>query len=277
MSPVYAGNRFQYSRLIQTDNVIGYKSIVLDKVVSAHSDHYNDLRVINDKAEEVPYLFASIRDASTETEKESFILSEVAQFISTQDGTDSIITIQVNHLNAFRLELNATDITERTYGLFGVKDESTHYLAEGELFNLLPSSSSVNKDIEWTNNPPIDKIKLIIHNREDHPINLMSVTIKYYLNKLVFRDAGNSQLWLAYGNDTLRSPIYEVLNYKAILRSEGVTQAELGAEVKNSLKTGTPQTPTKYKILSNSILSLSTLVLLMLFGVGLHLRKKNTK
>jgi hypothetical protein len=172
VTPVYAGSSFQYSRLIQTDNLIGYKSVVLDKAVYAHSDHLNDLRVINDKDEEVPYFLASIRDASTETEKESFILSEEAQYISTQDGTDSIITIQVNHLNAFRLEVNTDDIIERTYGLFGVKDESTHYLSEGELFNILPSDSSVKKDIEWTNNPPIDKLRLIIHNRDGKPIKL---------------------------------------------------------------------------------------------------------
>lgn len=273
--PVYAGSSFQYSRQILTDNSIGYKSVVLDKAVYAHSDHLNDLRVINDKDEEVPYFLASIRDASTETEKKSFILSEEAQYISTQDGTDSIITIQLNHLNAFRLELNTDDLKEHTYGLFGVKDESTHYLSEGELFNLLPSDSSVKKDIEWTNNPPIDKLRLIIHNRDSELINPKSITVKYYLNKLVFKDLGNSQFWLAYGNDTLRSPIYEVLNYKAILKSESVTQTELGAEVKNPSKTDTPRTPTKYKLLSNS--TLTALVLLMLLGVGLGLRNKNNK
>lgn len=275
VTPVYAGSSFEYSRLIQTDNLIGYKSVVLDKAVYAHSDHLNDLRVINDKDEEVPYFLASIRDASTETEKEAFILSEEAQYNSTQDGKDSIITIQVNHLNAFRLELNTDDLIERTYGLFGVKDQSTHYLSEGELFALLPSDSSVKKDIEWTNNPPIDKLRLIIHNRDAKPINLKSVTVKYYLNKLVFNDLGNSQFWLVYGNDTLRSPIYEVLNYKAILKSESITQTELGAEVKTPSKTDTPRTPTNYKLLLYS--TLTALVLLMLLGVGLRLRKKKTK
>ena len=270
VTPVYAGSSFKYSRLIQADNSIGYKSVVLDKAVYAHSDHLNDLRVINDKDEEVPYFLASVLDASTVKEKESFILSEEAQFISTQDGTDSIITIQVNHLNPFRLELNTDDIIERTYGLFGEKDESKYYLSEGVLFNLLPSDSSVKKDIEWTSNPPIDKLRLIIHNRDGKPINPKSVTVKYYLNKLVFKDLGNSQFWLVYGNDILRSPVYDVLNYKAVLKSESVTQTELGAEVKTPSKTDTPQTPTKYKLLANS--TLTVLVLLMLLGVGLYRR-----
>ena len=275
VTPVYAGSSFQYSRLIQTDNLIGYKSVVLDKAVYAHSNNLNDLRVINNKDEEVPYLLASIRDASTETEKKSFILSEEAQYTSTQDGTDSIITIQVNHLNAFRLEFNTDDRIERTYGLFGLKDESTYYLSEGQLFNLLPSDSSVKKDIEWSNNPSIDKLRLIIHNRNGKPINPKSVTVNYYLNKLVFKDLGGNQFRLAYGNDTLRTPIYEVLNYKAILKSEIVAQTELGAEVENPSKTGTPRTPTIYKLLSNS--TLTALVLLMFLGVVLRLRKNKKK
>ena len=257
----------------------GYKSVVLDKDVYAHSNHLNDLRVINDKGEEVPYFFASIRDASTIKEKESFILSEDAQYISTQDGTDSIITIQVNHLDAFRLELNTEDIRVRTYSLFGVKDESMYYLSEGEIFDLLPSEdSSVRREIEWTNNPnnpPVDKLRLTIHNLDGNPIKPKSVTVKYHLTKLVFKDLGNSQFRLAYGNDALRSPIYEVLNYKAILKSESITQTELGAEVKTPTKTDTPGTSTKYTLFSTN--TLTALALLMLLGIGLGFRSRKKK
>jgi hypothetical protein len=277
VAPVYAGSSFQYSKLIKTDNLLGYKSVVLDKDVYAHSNHLNDLRVINDKGEEVPYFFASIRDASTIKEKESFILSEDAQYISTQDGTDSIITIQVNHLDAFRLELNADDIRGRTYGLFGVKDESMYYLSEGELFDLLPSDSSVRRGIEWTNNPnnpPVDKLRLTIHNLDGKPIKPKSVTVKYHLTKLVFKDLGNSQFRLAYGNDALRSPIYEVLNYKAILKSESITQTELGAEVKTPTKTDTPGTSTKYTLFSTNTLTALALLMLLEIGLGFRSRKK---
>jgi len=272
---VYAGSSFQYSRLIQTDNLMGYKSVVLDKAVYAHSDYLNDLRVINDKDEEVPYFLASIQDASTETEKASFILSEEAQYISTQDGTDSIITIQVNHLNAFRLELKIDDLSERTYGLFGINNEATHYLSEGELFTHLLLDSSVKKDIQWTNNPAIDKLRLIIHNHDSEPINPKSVIVYYHLNKLVFKDTVSSQFRLVYGNDTLRSPIYEVLNYKAIIESEGVTQTELGEEVRNPSTIDAAGTTGKYKLLTN--IMLATLVLLVLLGVVLRLRKGKRK
>jgi hypothetical protein len=285
--PVYAGSNFQYLRLIQTDNSIGYKSVVLDQAVYAHSNLLNDLRVINDQDAEVPYLLASIGDASTESEKEAFLLSEEAQYTSTQDGTDSLIMIQVNHPNAFRLELNLElnptlnpdDRIERTYGLFGVKDASTYYLVEGELFNPLPAGSAVKNTIEWTANPLLDKLKLIIHNRDGQPLKLKSVTIKYSLNKVVFKDPGNSQLWLAYGNANLRSPIYEVLNYQAILKNERLTPTELGPEVKTPSQTDTPPTPTKNKLLLTS--ALTALGLLVFLGVGLRIwitkKKKKSK
>jgi len=270
VKPVYAGNSFQYSRVIKTDNSTGYKSIVLDKSVFTHSNDLNDLRIINDRDEEVPYLMASIRDASTETEKESFIRSEEAQYSYTQEGTDSVITLQVNHLNTFRLELNTDDKIERTYGLFGVKQEITSYLSEGRLFSVPPSDSSVN--IEWTSNPPIDKLRLIIHNGDSEPINLKSITVKYHLNKLVFKHQGNGQLWLVYGNDTLRPPIYEALNYKAIIASEHVTETALGSEVKTTSNTNMPLPPTKYELLT-----ISTIMVLVLLSVGVRLRKRKRK
>jgi hypothetical protein len=283
VTPVYAGSSFQYTRLIQTDSSIGYKSVVLDQTVYAHSNLLNDLRVINDQGAEVPYLLASIGDASTEAEKEAFLLSEEAQYTSTQDGTDSLIMIQVNHPNAFRLELyldlNSNDRIARTYGLFGVRGASTYYLAEGELISPLPAGSAVKNTIEWPANPLLDKLKLIIHNRDGQPLNLKSVTVKYSLNKVVFKDSGNSQLWLAYGNTNLRPPIYKGLNYQAILKNESITPTELGPEVKNPSQADTSPTPTptKFKVFSTS--TLIAFGLLVFLGVGLYFwtRKRKKK
>jgi len=271
VTPVYAGSSFQYSKTIETDNLMGYKSIILDKAVNAHSNHFSDLRVINEKGEEIPYFITSILDASTDTEKSTFILSEEAQYITTEDGTDSIITIQLSQLNAFRLELNTDNLNVLTYGLFGLNDGLTSYLSDGEIFNRLPTSSAVNKEIEWTNNPPIDKLKLIIHNRNGVTVQLKSVTIKYHLNKLVFKDPGNSQLSLAYGNDTLRPPIYETLNNKDILKG-AITPTQIGSEIKNPSTVDTSATLTKYQFFSKY--TLAVMVLLILFGLVFGLRKK---
>ena len=73
-------------------------------------------------------------------------------------------------------------------------------------------------------------------------------------------DQGNRQLWLAYGNKTLRSPIYKVLAYKDILSSESITDTELGPEVKATSNTELSIPPTKYKLFT-----ISTLTALVLF------------
>ncbi len=271
-TPIYAASSFQYTRLIQTDNLKGYKFVALDKAVYAHSDHLNDLRIINDKDEEVPYLLTSILDASTEAERKSFILSEEVQFSTTQDGTDTTITIQVDNLNAFRLELNSDDMIGRTYGLFGLNDTSTHYLSDGEIFNRIRSDSSVKQDIEWTNNPPIDKLRLIIHNRDSKPITLKSIKVKYYLTKLVYMDLGSSQYRLAYGNNTLRFPIYDVLINKANINKEVISQSTLGAEISAPTIATPPKTFSNQKLLF--VIPFLVVILLLILRVRRKIKKQ---
>ena len=271
VAPVYARNDFQYSKPIQTDNSPGYKSVVLDKEVYAHSNRFQNLRVYNEMDEEVPYFLDSIRNATTSKEKEGFIQSELAPFTITQDRNDTVITIEVDHLFAFRLELNTDDIFERNYGLYGINSESKRYLLEGTLANPpLGTSLPIKKDMMWSDNNPIDQLQLIIHNRDNKPINLKSVRVSYYLNKLVFKDLGNTHYRLAYGNTATSWPQYNIMDYKTTIKKESLTQATLGAEV--SIPTKTPLPETNNRLLFK--LTISALALLLITGIGLSLRKR---
>ena len=273
VAPVYAGNGFQYSKPIQTDNPPGYKSLVLDKEVYAHSNQLQDLRVFDETDEEVPYFLESIRNATTSKEKEGFIQSEEAPFVTTQVRDDTIITIEVNYLSVFRLELNTDDMFERNYALYGLNGETKRYLLEGRLENLpLDPSLPVNGDIAWVDTNPVDQLQLVIHNRDNKPINLKSVRISYYLNKLVFKDLGNTHYRLAYGNYEISSPHYDIMDYKTTVNKEPLTQATLGAEVSNPPETQRPETPSKHKLFFN--LTISALALLLIISLSLSLRKK---
>lgn len=259
-APVYALSNFQYSRLIQTDNSIGYKSIILDQAVFAHSNHLNDLRVINDQDEEIPYYLISINDASTE--KESFILTEEAQFTTTQNGTDSIIRLPVNNPNVFYLNIITEDRLDRTYGLFGITTTSKRYLADGKF----------QQEITWADTNPFDQLELIIHNRDAPPITIKSINVKYQLTKLVFKDLGDTHYRLAYGNNLLRSPIYDLINYKEI-EKERIIHSLLGTEIYTPLLTNLPKTPF-YQTLFFRI-TLTGCSLLLIFGLWLKWKKKN--
>ena len=276
VAPVYAENGFLYSKPIQTDNSPGYKSVVLDKEVYAHSNQLQDLRIFDETDEEVPYFLDSIRDAATSKEKEGFIQSEEAPFVTTQVRNDSVITIEVNRLFAFRLELNTDDMFERNYALYGLNGDTKRYLLEGRLANLpLDPALPIKKDIVWADTNPVDQLQLVIHNRDNKPINLKSVRISYYLNKLVLKDLGNTHYRLAYGNNSINSPHYDIMDYKTTVKNETLTQATLGAEVSTPLKTQLPESPTNHKLLFN--LTISALALLLMIGLGLSLRKKNPK
>lgn len=274
--PVYAEDDFQYSKQIQTDNSPGYKYVVLDKEVYAHSNQLQDLRIFDETNTEVPYFLDSIHDATTSIEKESFIQSELACFVITQDRNDTVITIEVNHLFAFHLELNTDDIFERNYGLYGINSESKRYLLEGTLSNsLLVPSLTNRKDMVWSDNSPVDQLQLVIHNRDNKPINLKSMKISYYINKLVFKDLGNTHYRLTYGNTATSPPRYDIMDYKTTIKKGSLAQAMLGTEVSIPPKSQLPENPTPNRLLF--YLTISALALLLIAGVGSSLRTKHLK
>lgn len=278
VAPVYAVNSFQYSRPIipEPNNSLGYKSIVLDKAVYAHSNQLQDLRVFNETDEEIPYFLVSIRDAGTSKEKEGFIQSEEAPFVTTQERNDTLITIEVNRLFAFRLELNTDDMFERTYALYGINGNTKRYLLEGTLANLpLDPSHPIENEIVWADTNPVDQLQLVIHNRDNQPINLKSVRISYYLNKLVFKDLGNTDYRLVYGNGAISSPDYGIIDNEIILKKKTLPIAMLGAEVSTPPQMLLPESPTNHKRLIN--LTISALALLLIIAVGLSQRKKSRK
>jgi len=274
-APAYAVSGFQYSKPIETDNLNGYKFVVLDKDVYAHSDQLQlqDLRIM-DQNQEVPYFLDSIHDAATTKEKESFIKSEEITFVTTQDGSDTVLTIAVNHLNGFRLELSADAMLERTYALYGLSGETKWYLSEGTLANL-PTDPSypTKKEINWNSSNPFDNLKLVIHNRNDKPLDLKSLRFSYYLDRLVFKNLGNRHYRLVYGNKTISSPPhYDIMDYTTTVKKEPMTQATLGAEISTLPQSQPPENPENHQLLF--IITIPALALLLLTGLKLSLRKK---
>ncbi|WP_157998499.1 hypothetical protein [Desulfosporosinus sp. OT] len=261
-TPVYAESSFQYSKPIQTNNLAGYKFIVLDKDVYAHSNQpqLQDVRIFDDKEQEVPYF------------QDSSIAATTTPYSTTQDGNDTVITIVVNHLNGFRLELRTDDTFERNYVLYGMSGKAKWYLSEGTLVNHPLEPSLPKKDINWTSTNRFDELKLVIHNRDNQPINLKSVRFSYDLDRLVFKDLGNSHYRLAYGNTASGSPQYDVTDYKTIITREPLTQATLGAEVSTPPLPQPPDNQKNFKPLF--IIAISALALLLMSGIGLSIRKK---
>ncbi|ODA38910.1 DUF3999 family protein [Desulfosporosinus sp. BG] len=260
-TPAYAGSSFQYSKPIQTNNLAGYKFIVLDKDVYTHSNQpqLQDVRIFDDKEQEVPYF------------QDSSIATTTTPYSTIQDGNDTVITIAVNHLNGFGLELHSDDTFERNYVLYGMSGQTKWYLTEGTLVNRPLEPSLPKKDINWASTNRFDELKLIIHNRDNLPIDLNSVRFSYYLDRLVFKDLGNSYYRLAYGNTAAGSPYYDVTDYKTIITKEPLTQATLGTEVSTQPLPQPPDNQKNFKPLFTTAISA---LALLITGIGLSLRKK---
>lgn len=274
-TPTYAGSGFRYSKPIQTNNLAGFKFVVLDKDVYAHSNQLQlqDVRIFDETEQEVPFFLDSIRNARTTKEKESYIKSEETPYSTTQDGNDTVITIVVNHLNGFRLELYTEDTFERNYVLYGMSGQAKWYLSEGTLVNHpLKPSLPIKNYINWTSANPFDDLQLVIHNRDDQPINLKSVWFSYYLDRLVFKDLGNIHYHLAYGNTATSSARYDSMAYKTIVRREPLTQATLGAEVSTPPQPQPPENKKNHKKLFT--IAIAALALLLMTVIVLSLRKK---
>lgn len=272
-TPVYANSSFQYSRQIQTDGSIGYKSVVIDMVIFEHSNQLNNLRIFNENNEEIPYLLTSAHDALTEKEMSHYIRSENADYTVTQNAQDSVITMNLNHLDAYSLELETNEIVQRTFGLYGLKANSTQFLLDGELISHKVEPDQRNSAIiTWSKIPYLNQLRLIIHNRESEPLNLRTISIKYYVNKLVFNVTEGHQYHLAYGNNSLRSPIY---NLKAITATETITESSLGSETNNATKTDLP----KNQLTSKTLLATGLLIvgLLIIIITRVNINKKRSR
>ena len=183
-----------------------------------------------------------------------------------------MITIDVNRLNGFRIELNTDDLFDLNYVLYGMNGETKWYLSEGTLVNQpLDPSLTIQKDIKWEATNPFANLKLVIHNRDNKPINLKSIRFSYYLDKLIFMDLGNTHYRLAYGNDATSSPHYDIIADKTSIRRATLTQATLGAEVSTPPQGQLPIAPVRHELLFNIAIS-ALVILLMTAIIRRHLR-----
>jgi hypothetical protein len=98
---------------------------------------------------------------------------------------------------------------------FGVRRE-LYNLSFSETF-YRDTSISFNRDINRD-----DVLKLIIHNGDDRPIDIIGITVRYYADELVFEGSDSETFTLRFGADSnVRSPIYDIVRYKdEILKGE---------------------------------------------------------
>jgi len=86
-------------------------------------------------------------------------------------------------------------------------------LAGGTLSSLEDNEYKFNQQIT-------NKLKVIIQNHDNQPLNIESVTVKGYVNELVARFNKPAEYYLAYGNKRAYKPNYDIINFQQNIPQE---------------------------------------------------------
>lgn len=108
-----------------------------------------------------------------------------------------------------------------------------HTLASGTL-------NSLQKNEFKIRSKTVQKLKIFIHNQDNHPLTLDTIHIKQYVQELIVRFAEPATYYLTYGNEKIGQPHYDIGQFKNKV-PEKLATLELGDE-QTIEKTAAPRT-----------------------------------
>ena len=98
-----------------------------------------------------------------------------------------------------------------------------------DLINSRETLSSL-EDNEYKFNQQItDKLKIIIQNHDNQPLNIEAVTVKGYVHELVARLNKPAEYYLVYGNKKAYKPNYDIINFQQKIPQE-LSELTIGQE-----------------------------------------------
>ena len=95
-------------------------------------------------------------------------------------------------------------------------------LASGTLSSLEDNEYKFNQQIT-------DKLKIIIQNHDNQPLNIEAVTVKGYVHELVARLNKPAEYYLVYGNKKAYKPNYDIINFQQKIPQE-LSELTIGQE-----------------------------------------------
>jgi hypothetical protein len=67
-----------------------------------------------------------------------------------------------------------------------------------------------------------DTVVLAIENKDDQPVKIKGLTIKYYVDEVIFKGVQDGEYQLKFGNrEIIKAPSYDLVNYKEQILEEG--------------------------------------------------------
>jgi hypothetical protein len=221
---------------------------------------------LNNNLERIFFQAVNLAYSITLSEEIWFIESLVPGFtVETKDKTTKII---IDGLKNLRL----CDVTIETDSMFlrnvrapgGIRKELYHLSINDIVYTdtTLPLERHIVRDEAYT---------LSIDNADDKPINVKSITVRYYAEDLVFEGHAGEVYTLEWRIDSVKTaPIYDIARYRDEILKGPIDQLSLGA-IRYAEAPAEPQMVIP-KIIFNIVVILVTLLLGVI--IVLRLRKR---
>jgi hypothetical protein len=252
---------------VQNDNlyaVEGKSKLAINFIRPQRFTHYR-LR-LNNNLERIFFQSVELVYSIELSEESWFIENLVPVFtVETKDKQTKILIEDIKNLRLCDLTLETDSMFSRNVRAPGGLKKDLYHLAINDTVytdTTLPLNRHIARDTPYT---------LTIDNADDKPINIKSITIRYYADDLVFEGRAGETYTLEWRIDSVKTaPVYDIARYKNEILKGPIDQLSLGA----IRYTEAPPEP-KFvinKIIFNVVVVLVALLLATL--IVLRLRKR---
>jgi hypothetical protein len=230
--------------------------------------------VILDNPEDLALQNMRLVNSYTDNLWSNYIKTVQANYDVKEDKNDSVITISnKQRLKIKQITLEVETDFQRNYIVYGDKPNGT-VLKSGEIYNLqLENAKIAGTKIDFGSKPISEPTIIIkVNNKDDRPLTIKSISMEYYIDKLVFPDMGNVPYQLYFGNDKAAKPKYEIELQKAYIEKEPQDSCRLG-DIQAKVKEAPAPGKINMKYVFNGIIVIVSILLIGLLAVKLSGKK----
>lgn len=229
---VYGGNDGERWDYIGKDYVFREESRQKNEVALGKHRKYTYYRiVILDNPEDIALDRMELVNQYTNHQRHDYTKTAPIDFAVETVRNESIVTLaNPQKLRIKQVKFSIEDNFQREYQVYGESASKT-VLKKGELYNLQLENVKIAEKVIEFGYHPISSAALIlkINNRDDRPLVINSISIEYYLDKLIFPDDGNAPYQLYFGNSSAAKPSYEIALQQKYIDREAQDDCALGA------------------------------------------------
>jgi len=263
---------WRFSKEIYYSDDNEYKSFFLDEEIYRYvKEDLSDIRIVNEKNEFVPYYMFNKNSKKTRQ----------AKFEISLENKDTLILIKnKNHLNINYIKIISQDDFKRNYDIYYKNNKYEEFIKvdSGKIHRINLKNYKEEKNIimldffsKYIIKP--NTIKIIIHNKDDRPINIENINMNYYIDKIVFKKDTTSKYKVLFGSESATSPSYDIENYKNYIEKENqgiCTLSDLTEKNENNKEKG-------YKKINHKLILNVTVILISLILVMIIMRRSTEK